>query len=236
MAAARRETRRNSPERPALRIRIPRRTNSNSSSSESAEPLYFDKSLRIWNRIASDFAADRTADYFVYMFYDPTYGRARSQGIDDVIPSRAVMKWAGSNYSSLIEFCSDEIDEDRAYMRYAGGDAKPEYESALLLAIRHDGRILGFASVDGWDSSFPYLNDICVAKKRRGIGRKIIDAYMRYAKANGAEVFALSAVTSAILFYRRLGFVFNSEPNKDQSYDQYDMYVPVADYRLANAD
>ena len=254
------DARRESPERPALRIRVPPRTNtngnsnsgsgsgsirksirkSNSNSSESSEPFNFDESLRPWNKIERKFLIDRTSDHYVFMFYDSSNDRARVQGIDTLFGSREVMDWAGSNYYKLTQFCGDKIDPFSAYTRYAGikGKAAPKYDSALLLSIRNDGRILGFATVEDWNMRYPYLNDICVDKKHRGIGREIIDTYMRYAKANGAESLGLSSVTSAVPFYQRLGFDFDRESlreaYKKRRYDQYDMSVSVADYMLAD--
>jgi GNAT superfamily N-acetyltransferase len=240
--ASRHETRRNNTS--ALRIRIPKhksssnRSTSNRSSSESGRALHFDKSLKEWAKITEDFASDSEAEYFVYMFYDPTHGRSKIENDEYIVPSPEVMAWAGNNYSRLVEFCGNEVSEDPAYLRFAGGDDEPAYESALMLAIRRDGRILGFAAIEGWNSPYPHLNDICVAKKRRGIGREIINTYMGYAYDNNATKLSLDSVRTAVPFYQSLGFDFETEKQREayakKRYGQYKMVVRIEDYEFAD--
>jgi GNAT superfamily N-acetyltransferase len=229
-------TRRND-HRNGLRIRIPKRSSDGTRSSSEPRALYFDHTLPPWRKIHRDFEEDQEAKYFVYMFYDPTDYWASVEDDDYLIPSGIVMRWADKHFDKLISFCSGEISAESALRRYRDGDEEPEaYGPALLLAIQRSGRILGFATVEGWDSKTPTLMDICVDKKGRGVGSDIIETFMTYAQARGARDLDLSAVKSAVPFYQRLGFTFKSRDfeedynRKQPIYSEYGMRILLKDY------
>jgi GNAT superfamily N-acetyltransferase len=230
-------TRRRSPinARPALTIRAPRRSSNGTRSSSEPRALYFDHTLPPWRKIHRDFEEDQDAKYFVYMFYDPTDYWASVEDDDYLIPSGIVMRWADKHFDKLISFCSGEISAESALKRYRDGDEEPAtYESSLLLAIQRSGRILGFATVEGWDSKTPTLMDICVDKKGRGVGSDLIETFMTYAQARGARDLDLSAVESAVPFYQRLGFTFKTasgeEAYQQRRYGEYGMRILLKDY------
>lgn len=90
-------------------------------------------------------------------------------------------------------------------------DFRPLLRNALFYVCAHeDGRLVGFAKVIGDGGEHGFLLDPTVAndRRRRGIGRRLVQACVREARCQGVEWLHVDFEPRLGVFYRRCGFRF----------------------------
>jgi GNAT superfamily N-acetyltransferase len=93
-------------------------------------------------------------------------------------------------------FCAESPPPD-------GEPAAPALEARDTLVAEADGAIVGFALLDGVRLEALY---VAPGHRRRGLGRKLVEAAAAVARERGAATLRLTAGAAALPFYERLGF------------------------------
>lgn len=216
-------------------------SNRKTSSSRSSTPIsfdqvYFDKSLAIWTKRIQPALVDRKRAIF-YFANSSHYKR-----IPKVIISQKIFRWFDLHWNALTDFCSGTLDTQKARMRFRYLKSQYEMEqqygpnfnynipitssprferfveyadNTIVLCIRADGLVEGFAILDMEDDSMK-VGVICVGPKKTGIGRIMMEDFKRFAVASGYKSIQLTAVPSAVGFYEKLGFVSKDEEEEDK--------------------
>jgi hypothetical protein len=179
--------------------------------------LYFDRRIPEWTIVETYLKYHNRAIFF----FTETLG---SQFTPNTIVSRSVFRWFDRHWHTLLAFCENELEADKARSRFRdvehmymnssnslrtnSSSFSPyvSYTRNLALCIRADGRIEGFML-----TTMGYQNDIeldvlCTGPKGAGIGKLLIRALKRHTLLAGRNAITLTAVPSAIPFYRSQGF------------------------------
>lgn len=117
---------------------------------------------------------------------------------------------------ALYERAPDEVMATEESMKRDGFGDRPLYEALVAEA---DGVISGVAvfytCYSTWKGKLVYLDDLIVteSRRKRGIGRMLLDEVVRYARNNGANQLrwhVLDWNTPAIEFYKSYQAAFDS--------------------------
>jgi putative acetyltransferase len=122
---------------------------------------------------------------------------------------------------SIEELTADDYDEDqRAAWASNAADAQAfanRLGAATTLVVQLDGEYLGFASLK--DNTVIDMLFVHPYYAGEGVGRTLLDAMERIARARGANTLTADASDTAQMFFERHGFVAmqrNSIPCDDQ--------------------
>lgn len=75
------------------------------------------------------------------------------------------------------------------------------------------------------------INEICVAIKKGGLGRQMIQRCIEFARAFGCDTIKVDAVASAIDFYIKLGFIDEFKEEMEKKYPHVVPYPPCKSTR-----
>jgi ribosomal protein S18 acetylase RimI-like enzyme len=188
--------------------------------------LYFDKTIPVWSDIEKVLKVGDT-DRHVFFFAES----GNTVYTENTLVSRPVFRWFDANWSTVMEFCESKLNTTTAYKRFRTVDNiyGEDYESEdiaytnrnLALCINANGRIEGFMLVATTEDADDFdegenalkLDVICTGPKGRGIGKYMVEALKEYAEEAGYFAITLDSVTSAVSFYKGLGF--EEIPNKN---------------------
>jgi L-amino acid N-acyltransferase YncA len=197
--------------------------------------LYFDRTIPIWAKI-DQYLTKNDKDRAVFFFCD----NAGYKYTKTTIVSRPVVRWFDIHWNSIMNFCSGtDISTDKARMRFRGdpyyslhrdssenaqtpNTSSPrfsdvvEYERNIALCIRADGLIEGFMLISKGYRGDMELDVICTGKRGKGIGKLMVQTLKKYTTSAGLTSITLTAITSSVGFYKKLGFkVIGSEAEED---------------------
>jgi hypothetical protein len=220
----------------------PRKTSSNRSrrsSSVSFSQVYFDPTLPVWTKYIQPALVGRERAIF-YFANSKHYKRA-----PEVLVSSKVFRWFDLHWYDLTDFCKGQLDTEKSRMRFRfiksqyemeqTYDANVNYnipntesprfedyveyaDNTIALCIRADGLIEGFAILDAEHQSLK-VDVICVGPKKSGVGRIMMEDFKRFTVATGHRTIELTAVSTAVGFYKKLGFVPVAEEDEDEDID-----------------
>jgi hypothetical protein len=182
--------------------------------------LYFDRRIPEWAIVEKYLKYHKRAIFFFTETHETQY-------TDNTIVSRPVFRWFDSHWDTLLAFCENELETEKARLRFrdversniygSNSSNLPRTESPrfspyvnynrnLALCIRNDGRIEGFMLIAMGYSDNVELDVLCTGPKGVGIGKLLIRALKRHTLLAGRNAITLTAVPSAISFYRSQGF------------------------------
>jgi GNAT superfamily N-acetyltransferase len=181
--------------------------------------LYFDKRIPVWSDIAAVLKEGETERhvFFFAEMEDTKYTEA-------TLVSRTVFRWFDAHWDTIMEFCESKLDTTAAYRRFRtvgniyGEDYKSEDISYtnrnLALCIHSSGRIEGFMLIATTEDADDFdegentvkLDVLCTGPKGRGVGKYMMEALKEYAEEAEYAGITLESVTSAVSFYKGLGF------------------------------
>lgn len=183
----------------------------------TAGSIYFDRSLPAWSIVEKYLKYHKRAIFF----FTET---PETQFTPNTIVSRPVIRWFDKHWDTLLAFCEDELETEKARLRFRNVDRMymnssdtprtesprfspyVSYDRNLALCIRADGRIEGFMLITLGYQNDVELDVLCTGPKGAGIGALLIRALKRHTVAAGRKAITLTAVPSAIPFYKSQGF------------------------------
>ena len=236
-----------SPKYPPAPPPSPRKTSSNRSrrsSSVSFSQVYFDPTLPIWTKRIQPALVGRERAIF-YFANSKHYKRA-----PEVLVSSKVFRWFDLHWYDLTDFCKGQLDTEKSRMRFrfikSQYEMEQEYgqnvnynipntesprfedyveyaDNTIALCIRADGLVEGFAILDAEHQSLK-VDVICVGPKKSGVGRIMMEDFKHFAVATGHRTIELTAVPTAVGFYKKLGFksVEDDEDEDEEDEDEGD--------------
>jgi predicted GNAT family N-acyltransferase len=120
------------------------------------------------------------------------------------------------------------IDEQRVpeALELDGQDA----DCLHVLATDDDGGVVGTARLRLTDHGAKVQRvAVAAARRRRGVGRRIMEAVVSEARRHRAAVVVLSSQVTAIPFYEQLGFVASGPVYEDAGIPHRDMHLELAE-------
>ncbi|GAA0481010.1 hypothetical protein GCM10009096_23910 [Parasphingorhabdus litoris] len=116
------------------------------------------------------------------------------------------------------DYLSDDLLDNRLSEMMADRWANMDIGAQDIVLVAEDDQVQGFVAV--WDDEMPYIDNLHVSSdcRSKGIGRKLLAAAARAAKANGRKTIWLHVVVGndrARNLYTRLGGVPDGVEDKD---------------------